>query len=93
LAGGIAHEFNNLLMGIQGYTSLMLLNTDPSHPFHEKLKAIEGQVVSAADLTGQLLGYARGGRYEINTTNMNELIHNTASIFGGKKRESTSIRP
>jgi signal transduction histidine kinase len=81
LAGGIAHEFNNLLMGIQGYTSLMLL------------KAIEGQVVSAADLTGQLLGYARGGRYEINTTNMNELIHNTASIFGGKKRESTSIRP
>ena len=35
LAGGIAHNFNNLLMGIQGYTSLMLLDTDPDHPFHE----------------------------------------------------------
>ena len=61
LAGGIAHDFNNLLMAIQGYTSLMLLNTDPSHPHYEKLKNIEKYVQSGAELTKQLLGFARGG--------------------------------
>ena len=74
-------------MGIQGYTSLMLLDTDPSHPFYEQLKAVEAQVRSAADLTKQLLGYARGGRYEIRATNLNELTGKTASLFGRTKKE------
>ena len=87
LAGGIAHEFNNILMGIQGYASLMLLDIDSSHPFYEKLMAIEAQVISAADLTGQLLGYARGGRYEVKPTNLNKLISKTASMFGRTKKE------
>jgi PAS domain S-box-containing protein len=87
LAGGVAHDFNNLLMGIQGYASLMLLDLDPSHPFYEKLKAIEDQVKSAAGLTSQLLGYARGGRYEVRATNLNDLIGKTASLFGRTKKE------
>jgi nitrogen-specific signal transduction histidine kinase/ActR/RegA family two-component response regulator len=87
LAGGIAHDFNNILMGIQGYASLMLLDIDTTHPFYEKLKAIEDQIKSAADLTGQLLGYARGGRYEVKTTSLNELIGKTASMFGRTKKE------
>ena len=87
LAGGIAHDFNNLLMGIQGYTSLMLLDIDPSHPFYEKLKAVESQVRSAADLTRQLLGYARGGRYEVKATDLNELVGKTASLFGRTKKQ------
>jgi len=65
LAGGIAHDFNNLLMGIQGYTSLMLLDLEPSHPHHDRLRRIEEQVAGGAALTGQLLGFARGGRYEV----------------------------
>ncbi len=87
LAGGIAHDFNNLLMGIQGYTSLMMLMTDPLHPHFEKLKAIETQVQSGADLTKQLLGFARGGRYEVNPTDMNALISKTATMFGRTKKE------
>lgn len=87
LAGGIAHDFNNLLMGIQGYTSLMLLKTEPVHPNYEKLKAIEKQVQSGAELTKQLLGFARGGRYEVNPTDLNELIRVTAVMFGRTKKE------
>jgi PAS domain S-box-containing protein len=41
LAGGIAHEFNNLLMGIQGNASLMLLNTVSTDPGYKRLKSIE----------------------------------------------------
>ncbi len=87
LAGGIAHDFNNLLMGIQGYASLMLLTTDENHPDYNKLKSIEEQVRSGADLTAQLLGFARGGRYEIKPSDLNEVVKNTAAMFGRTKKE------
>jgi len=94
LAGGLAHDFNNLLMGIQGYTSLMLLNTNESHNHYEKLKNIEKYVVRGSDLTKQLLGFARGGKYEVRPTNMNELIKTSSQMFGRTKKEisiSTSL--
>jgi len=87
LAGGIAHDFNNLLMGIQGYASLMLLETKESHPHHEKLKAIESQVRSGSDLTRQLLGFARGGRYEVKPTDLNDLLRKTVLLFGRTRKE------
>jgi PAS domain S-box-containing protein len=87
LAGGIAHDFNNLLMGIQGYASLMRLDLDASHPHYERLKQIEQQVQSGADLTRQLLGFARGGKYESKAADMNEIIDRTLSIFARTKKE------
>ncbi|MBA4397806.1 MAG: hypothetical protein C0394_10575, partial [Syntrophus sp. (in: bacteria)] len=58
LAGGIAHDFNNLLMGIQGHASLMLMDVDAAHPHYERLRGIQEQVQSGANLTRQLLGFA-----------------------------------
>ncbi|MCX7636124.1 MAG: ATP-binding protein, partial [Syntrophales bacterium] len=87
LAGGIAHDFNNLLMGIQGYVSLMLLDVPPGHQFHKRLQAIEQQVATGADLTRQLLGFARGGRYEIKKTDMNALIAKALVMFARAKKE------
>ena len=96
LAGGIAHDFNNLLMGIQGYTSLMMLKTDASHYHYEKLKNIEHYVIRGADLTRQLLGFARGGKYEITPANMNDLITKSSRMFGRTKKEvaiTTRLEP
>jgi PAS domain S-box-containing protein len=87
LAGGIAHNFNNLLMAIQGYASLMLLNTDPSHPHYDKLKSIEQYIQSGADLTKQLLGFARGGKYDVKPIDINDLVARTVKMFGGTKKE------
>jgi PAS domain S-box-containing protein len=87
LAGGIAHDINNLLMGIQGYASLILLDTDVGDPHYKKLKSIEEQVKSGSDLTGQLLGFARGGRYEIRPTDLNEVVRKTSTMFGRTKKE------
>jgi two-component system, cell cycle sensor histidine kinase and response regulator CckA len=87
LAGGIAHDFNNLLMGIQGYATLMLLGMGMEHPFYEKLRGIERQVKNGADLTKQLLGFARVGRYEVKSTNLNEILSRTADLFGRTKKE------
>jgi len=87
LAGGIAHDFNNLLMGIQGRTSLMLTAIGPSHPHFEHLKGIETYVKNAADLTKQLLGFARGGKYEVTPTDLNRLIKEQNQMFGRTKKE------
>ena len=89
LAGGIAHDFNNLLMGIQGYASLALLNINQNDPNYEKLKRIEQQVQSGADLTRQLLGFARGGRYEVKPADINDIIQKASSMFGRTKKEIT----
>jgi signal transduction histidine kinase len=87
LAGGIAHDFNNLLMGILGYTSLILMDTDAHDPNYEKLRVIEGQVQSGAGLTKQLLGFARGGKYEVKATDLNDLLAKSADLFGRTKKE------
>ena len=87
LAGGVAHDFNNLLMGIQGRASLMLMNPEDSENHVEHLKAIEEYVRSASDLTQQLLGFARGGKYHVETADMNEILAHSADLFGRTKKE------
>jgi PAS domain S-box-containing protein len=87
LAGGIAHDFNNLLMGIQGHASLALLHMDPQNANFEHLKTIETLVTSGADLTKQLLGFARGGKYEVKTVDLNLLIQKTSETIGRTKKE------
>ncbi|MCK4986038.1 MAG: PAS domain S-box protein [Desulfobacterales bacterium] len=87
LAGGIAHAFNNLMMGIQGHTSLLLYDIDSTHPHYESLKKIEKEIQDGAELTSQLIGYARKGRYRAGLINMNEIVENTSKTFGKMKRE------
>lgn len=87
LAGGIAHNFNNLLMGIQGNASIIMLNIHSNHPFHKHLKNIESLVSTGSKLTNQLLGYARGGRFEIKPIDLNILIKETTDTFGAANKD------
>ncbi len=89
LAGGIAHNFNNLLMGIQGHASLLRIggNSDSDHYLSKHVHGIEQCVQSAAYLTKQLLGLARGGKYEIKAIDMNELLMSSANMFGRTRKE------
>jgi len=87
LAGGIAHDFNNLLMGVQGYASIMLLDIDSDHPYYEKLKNVEQYVQRGAELTKQLLGFARGGKYDVKPIDLNGLLSRVARMFGRTKKE------
>ena len=89
LAGGIAHDFNNLLMGIQGCTSILSFDIDSNHPNFEYLNRIEDYIKNAANLTKQLLGFARSGKYEIKPTDMNEIINKSSDMFGRTKKEIT----
>ncbi|MFC1892130.1 PAS domain S-box protein, partial [Thermodesulfobacteriota bacterium] len=89
LAGGIAHDFNNLLMGIQGRTSLILSEKANTQSAVDHLKGIEDHIKSATDLTNQLLGFARGGKYEVTSTDLNELIKKQSDMFGRTRKEIT----
>jgi two-component system cell cycle sensor histidine kinase/response regulator CckA len=87
LAGGIAHAFNNLMMGIQGHTSLLLLEIDSKHPHYPALKKIEKAIQEGAELTSQLIGYARKGRYRSRSIAVNDIIENTSQTFQKMKKE------
>jgi len=92
LAGGIAHDFNNILMGIQGHASLMRLELAPDHPHWSRLGKIEEQIASGADLTRKLLGFARGGKYEVRTIHPHDLIDRTLSVFSRTNRNAEIVR-
>jgi PAS domain S-box-containing protein len=87
LAGGIAHDFNNLLMGIQGNISLSLLDVEAGSPLLKNLKKIEQYIQNGVDLTKQLLGFARGGKYEISLLNFNELLKEQNLMFSRTNKE------
>jgi CheY-like chemotaxis protein len=89
LAGGIAHDFNNLLTTIQGNASLMLYDIEPSHPHFEPLRKIEKQVRKGAGLTSQLLGYARKGKYQVKTVNLNQIVADNCDTFARARKEIT----
>jgi len=92
LAGGISHDFNNLLMGIQGHVSLMLMDMEPASPDYERLKNIEKQIQSGTRLTSHLLGYARKGKYEVKPLDLNQLVEGSSQTFGRTRKEITIRR-
>ena len=87
LSGGIARDFNNLLMAIQGNVSLMEMDMELAHPYRERLKNVEGQVQRGVSLTSRLLGYARQGIYEVKPINLNKLVKETSGSFSASKKE------
>ena len=87
LAGGVAHDFNNLLMGIQGNVSVLLLDCEPESELHENLLSIQQCVESGAKLTQQLLGFARGGKYVVEPTDLNSIVRSTSQLFGRTRKE------
>jgi signal transduction histidine kinase/CheY-like chemotaxis protein len=89
LAGGIAHDFNNLLMGIQGRASLLQFNNSISTEQLEHLKAIEDYVSSAAELSRQMLGLAKGGKYEGSPVDITGIIENSLQMFARTHKELT----
>jgi PAS domain S-box-containing protein len=89
LAGGIAHDFNNLMTTILGNTSLILYDIDNTNPHYEPLKNIERQIKRGAELTTQLLGYARKGKYHVKPVNLNQIVEENAAAFGRTRKEIT----
>ncbi len=74
LAGGVAHDFNNMLGVILGHAELALEQVDPAQPLHADLTEIRKAAVRSADLTRQLLAFARKQTIEPRVLNLNETV-------------------
>ncbi|MEE4313600.1 MAG: PAS domain S-box protein [Desulfofustis sp.] len=87
LAGGIAHDFNNLLTTIMGNVALIRHKHMLEPSVQERIRIIEEMVQRGADLTRQLLGFAKGGKYEVRPVDLNALLRESLDMFGRTHRE------
>jgi signal transduction histidine kinase len=81
MAGGIAHDFNNVLTAILSYASLARRYVTPDHPVYSKLVGIEESSQRAANLTHQLLAFARRQVVAPRTLNLNEVVINLDKLL------------
>ena len=74
LAGGVAHDFNNILTVINGHSEMSLLLTEQDERLHTNLQAIHGAGQRAAKLTRQLLAFSRKQIYKPQNISLNQVI-------------------
>ncbi len=81
LAGGVAHDFNNMLGVILGHSELALRQVDPAQPLHDNLEEIRKAGQRAADLTRQLLTFARKQTVSPKVLDLNDTVANMLSML------------
>ena len=92
LAGGIAHDFNNIIQAIVGYTSLLKSRLVGEEETSSQLDAIEQASLRAGELTCQLLGFARMGKFEVKPTDLNMAVEKVLSMIRPTFDRSIDIR-
>ncbi len=81
LAGGVAHDFNNMLAAIQGYAELTLRSLAPEDPLHEQVEQILKAGQRAASLTQQLLAFSRRQVIAPQVIDLNGLIADSTRML------------
>ncbi len=81
LAGGMAHDFNNILTAILGYCSLLTHELPKDEPASDKVHQVKLAARKAADLTKQLLAFSRKQVLDVKTTDLNEIVSDTGGLL------------
>ena len=81
LAGGVAHDFNNILSGILGFSSYLRSQSEPGTSLHRDLGLIELSAERASDLTRQLLAFARRKHFPKSPVPLNRIVEETLLIL------------
>lgn len=81
LAGGMAHDFNNMLTAINGYSDLILRKIAPDDPIRRNVIEIKKAGERSADLTRQLLAFSRRQILQPRVIDLNETIVDTTSML------------
>ena len=83
LAGGVAHDFNNVLQAILGYVEIAIEQVPPDQPLHADLKEIQKAAARSTSLTRQLQAFARKQAAAPQVLDLNEAV---AGMFGMLRR-------
>ena len=81
LTGGIAHDFSNMLCIILGYTEMALHDVDPKLPLYADLEAIHHAATRSADLSQQLLSFARNKVVTPKVLSLNSLVEGMITLL------------
>lgn len=92
LAGGVAHDFNNMLSVILGYVDLAKLSLVKEHPVLKDIVEIEKAAIRSRDITAQLLAFSRKQIISPTVLNLNDLIMNTKKSLGRLIGEDIDLR-
>jgi two-component system cell cycle sensor histidine kinase/response regulator CckA len=82
LAGGVAHDFNNILTAIIGFSELALTKLPEDHPVRRDLRIVREGGEKAAVLVRKLLAFSRKQILEMSVVNLNELIDDILKLLG-----------
>lgn len=91
LAGGIAHQFNNILSGITGNTELLQMEYEGDNKIKEFGERLFGLTTRMTNLTSQLLAYARGGKYQERQLSVRELVKETLPLIEHSMNQSIKV--
>jgi len=80
LAGGVAHDFNNLMVAVLGNAELLRMQFFGSREALEMIDSIAQAAQRAGDLAQQMLAFARGGKYELRVLNLNDVVKQTLQL-------------
>jgi PAS domain S-box-containing protein len=81
LAGGVAHDFNNMLTIIISYTQMLINNTNASDPSHNDLKQILKAAQRSTEITRQLLSFARKQTINPKYLDVNDAVESTLKML------------
>jgi two-component system cell cycle sensor histidine kinase/response regulator CckA len=81
LAGGVAHDFNNILTSILGNATLAAMDLSPTDRMAKYLHQIENAAHRAGDLCAQMLAYAGRSSFVTVPVNLSALVHDTAALL------------
>src|SRR5258707_2501281 len=91
LAGGVAHDFHNLLMVIRGHAALSLSYSGPDNPLHQELNEILKAATKASSLTRQLLAFSRKQVLQSRVLDLNSLVTQTAELLPSALGEDINL--
>jgi PAS domain S-box-containing protein len=91
LAGGIAHDFSNLLTPIVGHVELLLDRMPESSPLRDRAVAIETAALRASELARQLLVFAGRGEIERRPVDLSTLVKEVVHLYGSLSRDAKSV--
>jgi PAS domain S-box-containing protein len=81
LAGGVAHDFNNILTVIGGYCAMALQTLDKNNPLQKNITEIQNASERAASLTRQLLAFSRKQVLQPRVLQLNDIVHNMEKML------------
>lgn len=92
VVGGVAHDFNNMLTVIRGYSELLLAEIEPESPLRKYADGIINVAERSANMTRQLLAFSRRQVLRLENINLNELVMRTSEFLQRLIGENIEVR-